>query len=155
MKRAAIIVLLILTLPVAGLSQYKYQDNSPTVSESLRMPTGYSGGFILGLIDMSKIEMRQSYSMGFSSGGGQSGSYGMYLNNILYPINDKVILNLNLGYVHNPFASFQTPSPAAFQGRFIGSGEINFFPTENTRFQFSISNLPRYGVDPYYRFRRY
>ena len=155
MKRSAFIVLLILTLPVAGFSQYKYQDKSPTVSESLRIPTGYNGGLILGLFDMSKLEMRQSYSMGFSSGGGQSGSYGMYLNNIFYPINDKVFLNLNLGYVHNPFASFQTPSPAAVQGRFIGSGEINFFPTENTRFQFSISNLPRYGVDPYYRFRRY
>ena len=155
MNRVAFIVILILTLPVAGFSQYKNQDNSPTISESLRMPTDYSGAFLLGLIDMSKLKMRQSYSMGFSSGGGQSGSYGMYLNSILYPINDKVILNLNLGYVHNPFASFQTPSPAAFQGRFIGSGEISFFPTENTQFRFSINNLPRYGVDPYYRFRRY
>ena len=155
MKRAVFIVLLIVTLPVAGFSQYKNQDKSPTISESLRMPMDYNGGFVLGLIDMSKLKMRQSYSMGFSSGGGQSGSYGMYLNNILYPINDKVLLNLNLGYVHNPFASFQTPSPAAFQGRFIGSGEISFFPTENTLFRFSISNLPRYGVEPYYRFRRY
>ena len=155
MNRAVFIVILILTLPVAGFAQYKYQDRSPTVSESLRIPTGYNGGLFFGLIDMSKLKMQQSYSMGFSSGGGQSGSYGMYLNNILYPINDKVILNLNLGYVHNPFASFQTPSPAAFQGRFIGSGDISFFPTENTQLRFSISNLPRYGVDPYYRYRRY
>ena len=156
MKKATFILVLLLSLPVAGFSQYKKQNNSPSISESLRIPTTYNGGLLLGFIDMTKIQMQHSYSMGFSSGGyGQSGSYGMYMNKIFYPVNNKLQLNFNLGYVHNPFQSFQAPSPSEFQGSFVGSGEINFFPTDNTHLRFSISNYPRYAYNPYQRYRRY
>ena len=156
MKKATFILILLLALPVAGFSQYKKQDNSPSIAESLRMPSTYNGGLLLGFLDMTKIQMHHSYSMGFSSGGnGRSSSYGLYTNSIFYPINEKIQLNFNLGYIHNPFQSFQAPSPAINQGNFVGSGEINFFPTENTHFRFSISNYPQYGYDPYQRYRRY
>ena len=156
MKKATFILILFLSLPVAGLAQYKDQNNLPGIAQSLRMPTTYNGGLLLGFLDMSKIQMQHSYSMGFSSGGnGRSSSYGMYMNSLFYPVNDKLQLNFNLGYIHNPFQSFQAPSPALQQGSFVGSGEINFFPTENTHLRFSISNYPRYGYSPYQRYRRY
>ena len=156
MKKATFILILLLVIPAAGFSQYKEQNNSPSIAESLRMPTTYNGGLLLGFLDMTKIQMQHSYSMGFASGGnGRSGSYGLYMNSILYPVNDKLQLNFNLGYIHNPFQSFQAPSPAFNQGNFVGSGEINFFPTENTHLRFSISNYPQYGYNPYQRYRRY
>ncbi|MCH8303567.1 MAG: hypothetical protein IIB94_00395 [Candidatus Marinimicrobia bacterium] len=156
MKKATFILILLLSLPVAGFSQYKEQNNFPSIAESLRMPTTYNGGLLLGFLDMNKIQMQHSYSMGFSSGGyGGSNSYGMYTNSIFYPVNDKLQLNFNLGYIHNPFQSFQAPSPAMNQGSFVGSGEINFFPTENMHLRFSISNYPRYEYNRYQRYRRY
>ena len=156
MKKATFILILLLALPVAGLTQYKEQGNLPGIAESLRIPSTYSGGLLLGFFDMTKIQMQHSYSMGFASGGnGRSNSYGMYTNSIFYPVNDKLQLSFNLGYIHNPFQSFQAPSPAAQQGSFVGSGEINFFPTKNTHLRFSISNYPRYEYNPYQRYRRY
>lgn len=155
MKRTILTAILLLSLPVAGFSQYKNQDNAPTISESLRLPTGYNGSSILGFLDFSKVKMSQSYSVGFGSGGGRSSSYGLYMNQILYPVNDKIFLNLNLGYVHDPLQSFYTPSPSANQGKFVGGGEISYFPTENMAIKFSINNYQRYGANPYSRYRRY
>jgi len=154
MKRTALTVILLLSLPVAGFSQYKNQETAPTISESLRVPIGYNGGSILGLLDFSRIEMSQSYSFGFGTGGRQNNSYGLYMNQILYPVNDKIFLNLNLGYVHDPLQAFTTPSPAANQGRFVGGGAVSYFPTENMLIKFSINNFQRYGVNPYSRYRR-
>ena len=156
MKKATFILVLLLSMPVAGFTQYKGQNNSPGIAQSLRTPTTYNGGLLLGFFDPTKIQMQHSYSMGFASGGyGGSNSYGMYTNSIFYPVNDKLQLNFNLGYIHNPFQSFQAPSPVAQQGTFVGSGEINFFPTKNTHLRFSISNYPRYEYNPYQRYRRY
>ncbi len=155
MNRTILTAILLLSLPVAGLSQYKNQDKAPTISESLRIPTGYNGGSILNFLDFSNIQINHSYSFGFGSGGGRTNSYGLYMNQILYPVNDKIFLNLNLGYVHDPLQSFYTPSPSANQGRFVGGGEISYFPTENMAIRFSINNYQRYRANPYSRFRRY
>ena len=93
MKISTFILILLLALPAVGFSQYKEQSNSPSIAESLRMPTTYNGGLLLGFLDMAKIQMQHSYSMGFSSGGyGSSGSYGLYMNSILYPVNEKLQL---------------------------------------------------------------
>lgn len=155
MKRTTLTVILLLSLPVAGFSQYKNPSVAPSISESLRLPIGYNGSSIFGLLDLSKIKMNHSYSVGFGTGGGRNNSYGLYMNQILYPVNDKIFLNLNLGYVHDPLQAFSAPSPAATQGRFVGGGEISYFPTENMRLKFSINNYQRYGVNPYSRYRRY
>ena len=155
MNRTILTAILLLSLPVAGLSQYKNQDNTPTISESLRLPIGYNSGSILGFIDFSKIKMNHTLSIGFGTGSGNNSSYSTYMNQILYPVNDKILLNLNLGYIRDPLQSFYTPSTAANQGRFIGGGEISYFPTENMAIKFSINNFPRFGVNPYSRYRRY
>ena len=155
MKMTALTVILLLSFPVAGFSQYKNQETVPSISESLRLPIGYNGSSILGILDFSRIEISQSYSFGFGTGGGQSNSYGLYMNQILYPVNDKIFLNLNLGYVHDPLQAFSAPSPAANQGRFVGGGEVSYFPIENMAIRFSINNYQRYRANPYSRFRRY
>ena len=156
MKKATIILVLLLSMPVAGFTQYKGQNNLPGIAQSLKTPTTYNGGLLLGFFDMTKIQMQHSYSMGFASGGYRgSNSYGMYTNSIFYPVNDKLQLSFNLGYIHNPFQSFQAPSSAAQRGNFVGSGELNFFPTNNVHLRFSISNYPRYEYNPYQRYRRY
>jgi len=56
-------------MPVAGFTQYKGQNNFPSIAQSLRMPTTYNGGLFLGFFDLTKIQMQHSYSMGFASGG--------------------------------------------------------------------------------------
>lgn len=58
------------------------------------------------LIDMSKITWSNSYSVGFFSGGGQSGSLGLLNTRMLYTVSSKLTLSFDLGIAHNPGALF-------------------------------------------------
>lgn len=142
-------ILILLILPAAGYSQIKNDRPSPTVSGRLALPSGYSSGFILGFIDPSRITMRHSYSAGYSMGAG-SGGYGLYMNHLSYGVNEKLLLNLDLGYVHDPFASFSTPSPAYNTGRFVGGGSVTYLPTDKMMINFSVNNYLNYSSNPMY-----
>ncbi len=56
------------------------------------------------LLNPNRFSMSQSYSVGFSSGGGNSYSSGVYLNTLSYQLADPLLLRVDLG-MHTPFYS--------------------------------------------------
>ena len=52
------------------------------------------------LLDMSRIKWSHSYSVAYFSGGGSSGSAGLFQTNMLYELSSKLTLNINLGLAH-------------------------------------------------------
>jgi hypothetical protein len=130
-------------LLVAGLAhaQFKYPTSSPKISEQISNPTQIGSSFLNGILDMNRLRMSQSYSMTYMSTGGKGTTLGMYMNTLSYQISDKIDTKLHLGFSHSPFGgnnAYSNPS------QFIGGAELNYRLSNNTIFQFQISQLPGY-----------
>ncbi|MCX6826539.1 MAG: hypothetical protein NTV06_04630 [candidate division Zixibacteria bacterium] len=102
------------------------------------------------LIDISKIRWFNSYSVNFFSGGGSSGSVGLYTSTILYEISPAFSLGLKLGIAHDPrFLLDHQISPNAI---LLPGFNLNYHPSEH--FQFSIG-FDTYSGAEYYMYHPY
>jgi len=107
------------------------------------------------LIDFSKLKWTHSYSISFFSGGGTSGTNGLYVSNIFYEFSSKLSLSLKLGIAHDPGSLFDRNGGQ--NANFLPGIHLDYHPSPN----FTISagfdtyqqNLYNY-YNPYYNFRR-
>ena len=105
------------------------------------------------LFDPSRLTMRQSYSLGFYSGGGQSGSIGYYLNSIEYQFSNPLRIRVDLGYLHSPTSLFSGRSSTLNSGAFVPGLAIDWRPQKNILFRLDYRYVPLgvYGrSSPYY-----
>jgi len=112
------------------------------------MISGRNSSEPLPLIDPSRLTMNHSFSMSAMSYGNQVINVAAYTNMMNYTINP----NLHIG------ASFSLVQPTGFQSplnhglnksQFIYDAHLRYKPTENTLFEFKLSN------NPYYNQRRF
>lgn len=92
-KMKKIIVLMLVFLPALLFAQ------SSPVTPSSQNPYAVKKS---SLFDPSKLSMHQSYSFGYYSGGGTSGSLGYYLNSIEYSFSNPLKIRIDLGFLHSP-----------------------------------------------------
>lgn len=162
MKKLVFAMMLITALalinPSAVDAQFRAEQNTPSISEQIGLPYSPSNSsMVLGFIDPSKIDMQQSYSMSFISGGGQSTTLGMYTNRLSYMISPDLQLIADIGFMHQPFQSMMDngmPSNLFSNGQFFYGGELRYQPTENTSLRIRLDNMPRY-YNPYGYNNRY
>lgn len=58
------------------------------------------------LLDLSKIQWSNSYSLSYGSGSAGSGSYGMFTTSMLYEFSPSLSMALAVGVGHNPSSIF-------------------------------------------------
>jgi hypothetical protein len=141
MKKFAVIVLIL--IPVVAFAQ----GVSDLRGKSYLSKDRFS------LFDPSRLTMRQSYSFGYYSGGGTSGSIGYYLNSIEYAFSNPLKLRVDLGYLHRPTSLFSGTSSDLNSGVFIPAFAIDWRPSENFNFRFDYRHVPLgayRGLNPYY-----
>ena len=85
------------------------------------------------LIDFSRLKWTHSYSLSFFSGGGTSGSIGLYTGNIFYEFSPKLSLDLKLGIAHDPGSLFG--KDAGTSATFLPGLHLDYHPSPS----FSIS----------------
>ena len=56
------------------------------------------------LLDLSRLHWSGSYSFSYLSGGGYSGSVGVYTASFLYEFSPSLLMHMDLGLAHNPGA---------------------------------------------------
>jgi hypothetical protein len=100
------------------------------------------------LIDMSRLKFSHSYSVSFFSGGGSSGSLGMYTGTIFYEISPSLSLDIALGIAHNPGSLFGQEAPT--DARFFPAAELNYHPSERFRLSIGFVSHPGFYNNPYY-----
>lgn len=83
------------------------------------------------LIDLSRLHWNHSYSFSYFSGGGSSGTLGLYTGTILYEISSNLTLNLKLGIAHNPGAMFDREQGS--DAVFLPGARLDYQPSENFR----------------------
>jgi hypothetical protein len=129
-----VIVLMILTLlPAAVLAQ-----NAPDIKGQPYLTKGSSS-----LFNPSRLKMSQSYSLGYFSGGGQSGSIGYYLNSLEYTFSNPLKVRIDLGFVHNPSSLFSRN--ASVSGSFVPGVSVDWRPTSALHFMFDYRQVPVYN----------
>ncbi len=92
------------------------------------------------LIDLSKFKWSQSYSLSFFSGGGSSGSVGLYTGSLFYELSRSISMNFVLGIAHNPGSLFdrtQSTNAAFFPGF-----NLDFHPSNSFRLSIGVQSYP-------------
>ena len=106
-----------------------------------------SDGLLFGWLDLSRLSMHHSYSLSYSSFGGQGLSLGMYTNSLMYKISDPLDVRFDVSLMHSPYSSFGNRSD--FSGVFLNRAELNYRPSENMLLQIQFRQVPpMYWLDP-------
>ncbi|UCD93841.1 MAG: hypothetical protein JSU69_08715 [Candidatus Zixiibacteriota bacterium] len=105
------------------------------------------------LIDLSRVKWSHSYSVAFFSGGGSSGSIGLYSGSIFYELTHSLSLTLNLNILHNPesFVSSSAHSDASF----FPAVNLDYHPSDNFRMSVNFISYPGVNYNPYYPYSLY
>ena len=106
---------------------------------------------LFSLFNSNNFKMNHSFSMGMSSLGGLSNSYGTYSNSMNLKLNDKLLLNSMIYFVQpTNFQSYNqsiNSNPSVYY-----NANLKYKISENILLQFSMSSLPsssRSGLSPY------
>lgn len=138
-------LLIILTLTLSAFGQFR--DNySPSSQSFFRQPV--TGGLFNGLIDQSRMSMSQSYSLSYASSGSDGFMQGFYLNNIRYRLSNPLTLDMQLGFMHTPYNTYQGNGLNSFNAEFIGGVNLTYKPSNNVSFSLGVARMPYY-YSPY------
>jgi len=94
------------------------------------------------LLDFSRIKWSHSYSVSYFSGGGSSGTMGLFNSNMLYEISSKLSLSVNLGIAHTGGNYFSSDRDASFFPGFL----LDYHPSSKFRMTLMVQRVPGYGL---------
>jgi hypothetical protein len=107
------------------------------------------------LFDLSRLNLKHSYSVSFFSGSGYSGTIATYTGSLLYQLHRNLNLRFNVDVLHEPGALFdQTQSSDV---TLIPSGTLDWRPSENFRMSIGFTHYPEmdYSLLRHYFYDRY
>ncbi|MBN1780458.1 hypothetical protein JW948_04980 [bacterium] len=107
-------------------------------------------GFLRNLIDPAKFDMSQSYSLSVLSTGKQSMNQGMYLNTMTYRFSDPLLMQLRVGYLHQPFGGNNSLMPSQQGSLFIQGAYLQYKPMENMTISIDYQSYPSSILSPYW-----
>lgn len=137
---------LLLWIPLIAGAQFKSQKSTIfKPSDLIYRPTGILGG----LLDPSKFHMSQSYSLSFLSYGKAMLNQGLYLNTLSYRFSDPLWMQVQIGYLHQPFGP--SAGVMASNGKlFLHRASVVYTPSEKFTLVFDYQSMPRL-FSPYVR----
>ncbi len=106
-KIFVLLMLMLVLLPVLAFGQLKEQLQPQSFSQLLTRPQGLVG--LIGL-NPKRFSMQQSYSLSYTSLGGQNFSQGVYLNTMSYQVADPLQVSLQWGVMNQPLRGLGVPS---------------------------------------------
>jgi hypothetical protein len=107
-----------------------------------------------GFIDLSRLTMRQSFSMSYLSSGRGSLVTNLYRNNIGYRLTDHLEMNLDLAYRFTPSQTNSLWSLSEGQNSlFIPSFGIKYQPSRSIMLELQYNQVDplQFGSYPWYR----
>lgn len=144
-----VLVILVSSLMIHEVvAQFKRTaSEEPKVSDSFIRPTTASEWF--DFFNPDNFKMRQSYSMSYTSTGGQGLALGMYTNSLQYKFSNSLDARVDVSLQHSPYSTFDRRVQNSLSGVFLNRAEINFRPAENMLLRVSYRHVP-FGLSGYY-----
>ncbi len=100
------------------------------------------------LLDLSRIKWSHSYSVAFFSGGGNSGSAGLFQTSAVYDISSSLTLGVNLGIAHSGVLLSEQSRDATFLPGFT----LDYHPSDKFRMTLMVQTYNGM-TNPYYHNR--
>ncbi len=100
------------------------------------------------LIDLSRLHFSHSYSFSYFSGGGTSGSVGLYTGSIFYELSRSLSLDVELGIAHDPAALFG--NSVGTSAAFFPAVNLDYHPSGNFRLSIGFESHPGFYRSSYY-----
>lgn len=149
---AAFLIILIAGVSVAQAQLRKSQHTASDYSGPIVKQNNPSDGANLG--NLFNMKMSHSYSVNFSSFGGQYQNLNAYTNTMQFFFTDKLTGRVDLSLTHSPFSSnsslngFDTGQEVQF---ILRNAELNYQLTENSSLHLQVNQCPQgYGYYPGY-----
>lgn len=151
--KSIILLLLMVACAAQGHAQLRSQAEKKPIDVVGGITSPLSGSF-LGLFSPDRFVMNHSYSMTYFSGGGMSGSMGVYMNTMNFKLSNPLYLRVNMGVEHQPFGGKRIYGNEG--AHFLHGAELIYQPNQNFQMQVGYSNNPFYGgygyqPNPFYR----
>lgn len=156
-KILSALTIIFLTTAVVANAQLRedlsYQPETYTTTLSSSQHTGGPGNWM----NMLNMTMSHSYSMSFSSIGGQMQNINAYTNHMFFDVSDRLNAQLDISLLHSPFGnSFMTNNSNSLGTQIIvDQARIDYQLTDNASISFQFSQRPGYyGYGAYSPFNR-
>ena len=138
------LILILISFSICG------QDLS--VKSSLIKPTELvqkPEGFLNNLIDPEKFEMSHSYSLSYLSSWNRNTNVGLYLNTMTYRFSDPLVMQLRIGYMHQPFGGTNTGLASREGSVFLQGAHLLYRPMKNMMISIDYESYPSMLFSPY------
>jgi hypothetical protein len=131
---------------------YQPEEYSATTTYS---PDNY-GSTLGSWMNLLNMTMDHSYSMSFSSFGGQMQNLNAYTNHMFFDVSDRMNAQLDLSVLHSPFGnSFMSNDNMGAQ-IIVDQARIDYRLSDNASISLQFSQRPGYyGFGPYGRSNNY
>lgn len=128
------IILSIIIITTALAAQFR--DTGMQTDPRLKLMNTSHSSFL----DMSKISLSHSVSMGYYTSGSNSVMINEYVAGLKYQISDPITLKLNLGMSYSPYSSFQAPGEQNTDF-YLKSASLDYNPSESFRMRIDFRNI--------------
>jgi len=147
-----LLVIALLLIPAVSFAYGELADQRvgltlPGLEQSIL--SGTSRG--LSLLNPERLQMSQSYGMmvSYSSGQGKGDLLGLYQNMLSYRFSPRLNVQVGLGFLHRPLATFSENSAIRNQA-LMTAFQVDYRPFDNIFIHFSYQSLPGIGShDPW------
>lgn len=155
MKFITTLLLVFLTTALIANAQFRedlsYQPEEYTTAVTSSQHSG--PGNWMNLLNMT---MSHSYSMSFSSYGGQMQNMNAYTNHMFFDVSDRLKAQVDVSLLHSPFGnSFMNNNNSLGTQIIIDQARLDYQLSPNARISFQFSQRPAYyGHGAYSPFNR-
>jgi hypothetical protein len=129
------VTLLSVMMMTAALAA-QFRDTGTQADPRLKLMNGSPTSFL----DMSKISLSHSVSMGYYSSGSNSVMINEYIAGLKYNISDPLTLKLDLAMSYSPYSSFHAPGEQSTDF-YLKSASLDYKPSESFRMRIDFRNI--------------
>ncbi len=147
MKKLAILFFIIFSISV--MAQFRDDGlNEPSVKEGI---VNQNSGFSIGFLNSENFHMSHSFSMSYTSFGGNGITLGSYTNSMFYRLMDNMNVQMDVSFIYSPYSTFGQNFQNDINGIYISRAAINYSPFKDMHISVQYRNLPysTYYFNPY------
>jgi hypothetical protein len=145
------ILIFLLAFSFTAFAQFRDNGlNKPDIKNGIT--NGSSGTNFLGFLNADNFRMRHTFSLSYTTFGGNGISLGTYTNSMYYKLMDNMNVQADISMTYSPYSSFGKESQNQLSGIYLSRAAINYSPFKNMQVTFQYRNLPygSYYYSPFY-----
>ena len=144
-----LLLFILLGFSVSAFAQFK-GSGFPTENVKDGIISHQTNSSLFGFINPNNFSMKQSYSMSYSTFGGQGMALGVYTNSMMYKFNKNLNVQLDASFIHSPYNTLGSDFQKNINGFYISRAAVNYRPWKDVYISLQYRNVPASYYSGYY-----